>query len=88
MANLTEEQATELIENGSILRRLKDECYCFHKFSGTLDNAYYECATPTQHDLGLDKDTTMEEAQTAFITHFQEEEHKATPPTIEDSTDW
>ena len=88
MANLTLAEATELVDNGTILRRLEDEVYQFHKFSGHLDGAYYECCTPNQHDLGLDADTTMEEAQTAFITHFQEEEHKATPPTIEDSTDW
>ena len=88
MSHLTAEQATELVDGGTILRRLINEVYDFHKFSGTLDGAYYEAATPQQYDLNLDADTTLEQARAAFIAHFKEAEHLPTPPTIEDATSW
>jgi len=45
MAHLTQEEATELVNGGTILRRLTEGVYSFHKFSGNLNGAYYECAT-------------------------------------------
>ena len=88
MSHLTTAQATKLVNEGTILRRLINEVYDFHKFSGTLDGAYYEAATPQQYDLNLNADTTLEQAKAAFITHFKEAEHLPTPPTIEDATNW
>jgi hypothetical protein len=88
MANLTTAEATELVEGGTILRRLTDGVYSFHKFSGRLNGAQYECATPTTHDLGLDETTSKADAEAAFIAHFQTEECKASEPVNEDSTDW
>jgi hypothetical protein len=88
MANLTQEEATELVNGGTILRRLTDGAYSFHKFSGNLNGAYYECATPLQHDLGLEETTSKADAEAAFIAHFQTEECKASEPVNEDSTDW
>ncbi len=88
MANLTTEQATELVDTGTILRRIVDEVYQFHKFSGYLDGVYYECATPNQHDLGLDGDTSKSDAVAAFKTHFEGEEHKGAAPVTINETDW
>lgn len=88
MANLTTAQATELVDGGTILRRVTDEVYQFHKFSGRLDGVYYECATPTQHDLGLDGDTSKADAITAFKTHMKTVEHKGAAPIQVDETDW
>lgn len=88
MANLTTTQASDLVDEGTILRRVVDGVYSFHKFSGTLDGCYYECATPTTHDLELDETTTKAAAIAAFKTHFEEEEHKGTAPVIVDETEW
>jgi hypothetical protein len=80
MAHLTQEEATQLVENGTILRRLTDGEYNFHKFSGNLNGAYYECATPVEHDLA--------DAQAAFIAHFQTQDCKAAAPVNDDATEW
>ena len=86
MSHLTNEQATELVDNGNILLRLIDEVYQFHKFSGRLEGEYYECSTPSQVDLKLDETTTREEANTAFIDWFtNHEDYKGVSPTIEDT---
>ena len=88
MANLTTQQASDLVDEGTILRRVVDGVYSFHKFSGTLDGMYYECATPTTHDLELDENTSKADAITAFKLHFETEEHKGTAPVCVDETDW
>ncbi len=88
MANLTTEQATELVDNGHCMCRCIDSVYQFTKFSGSLDGDYYEIATPTQTDLGLDASTTEEEAKTAFKTYFETQEYKGAAPTIEDMQLW
>lgn len=88
MSHLTTAQATKLVDEGTILRRLLNEVYDFHKFSGRLDGAYYEAATPQQYDLNLSAETTFEEAKAAFIAHFKQAEHLPAPPTIEDATSW
>ena len=88
MAKLTTAQATELVDNGTILRRITGEVYQFHKFSGTLKGTYYECATPQTHDLELDETTSKADAITAFKVHFKTIEHKGNAPVNVDTTDW
>jgi hypothetical protein len=88
MAHLTQEEATQLVENGTILRRLTDGEYNFHKFSGNLNGAYYECATPVEHDLELNETTSKADAQAAFIAHFQTQDCKAAAPVNDDATEW
>jgi hypothetical protein len=88
MSHLTTQQARDLVEGGSILRRIIDGTYSFHKFSGRLDGMYYECATPMTHDLGLDQNTSKTDAISAFKAHFETIEHMGTSPTIEDTTNW
>ena len=88
MANLTTQQATDLVEGGNCLCRAIDGVYSFHKFSGTLDGDYYEVATPTQVDLELDENSTVEEAETAFITYFETQEYKGVAPVITDVSLW
>ena len=89
MSHLTQEQATELVDNGTCLLRLTDEVYSFHKFSGLLDGDYYECTTPTQVDLELTKESTEEECKTAFKHWFEHhEDYKGVAPVNEDSNVW
>jgi hypothetical protein len=88
MAKLTTTQANTLVDGGSILKRVTDSVYQFHKFSGTLNGTYYECATPQTHDLELDESTSKEDAIAAFKTHFKTIEHKGTAPVNVDETDW
>tara|TARA_R110000803_G_scaffold117549_2_gene186062 strand:+ start:640 stop:909 length:270 start_codon:yes stop_codon:yes gene_type:complete len=89
MSHLTTHQATQLVDNGNCLLRLKDEVYEFHKFSGNLDGDYYECETPNQVDLELTKDSTLVECKTAFISWFvNHQDYKGIAPTIVDSNIW
>ncbi len=88
MANLTTEQATELVDNGHCMCRCIDSVYQFTKFSGSLDGDYYEIATPTQTDLGLDAESTEEECKTALITYFKTVEYKGEAPVVEDMQIW
>ncbi len=77
MANFTTAQATALVEGGSIQCSCTGETYNFHKFSGRDQGNYYEHATPNQGDLNLTHESTLAEAQAAFITHFKTVERKA-----------
>lgn len=88
MAKLTTAQATELVENGSCICYEKDDSYSFHKFKGNLEGIYYECATPVQHDLELDKTSTEEDVKAAFIAHFKTEEHKGTAAVETNTKVW
>ena len=78
MANLTTEQATELVNNGRCIIHKEDGVYSFHKFSGKLSKCYYEIATPVQTDLGLGVDSTEQECKDAFIEFFKTQEYKGT----------
>jgi hypothetical protein len=89
MAHLTNEQATELVDNGSCELRVTDGVYTFHKFRGTLEGEYYELQTPTEVDLELTETSTEEECKTAFVNWFENNcDYKGTAPVQEDSNVW
>ena len=88
MAHLTNEQATELVNNGSCMCRCIDEVYQFHQFGGSLDSEWYELQSPTEVDLKLTAESTEEEAKAAFIAHFETVEYKGAAPVQEDMQVW
>jgi len=88
MANLTTEQATELVDNGNCTCYETDGVYTFHKFSGNLSCCYYEVSTPTQVDLELDESSTEAECKTALIAYFETQEYRGEAPVNTHQTIW
>jgi len=84
MSHLTLKQSTELVNNGNCTLKLKDDVYQHHEFKGTLNGNSYFCTTPSQIDLNLTKDSTLEECKTAFIDYFKDhQDYKGVAPTFE-----
>ncbi len=89
MAHLTNEQATELVNNGHCMCRCIDGVYQFHQFTGSLDGDSYLLQSPTEADLELTAESTEEEAKAAFINWFENNcEYKGTAPVQEDMNVW
>ena len=89
MSHLTLQQSTELVNNGNCVLELKDDIYQQHKFNGTLNGNHYFITTPSQADLELTKDSTLEECKTAFIDYFtNHQEYKGVAPTFEHLNLW
>ncbi len=89
MANLTTEQATELVNNGSCTCRCIDGVYSFHQFTGSLDGDSYLLQSPTEADLELTAESTEEEAKAAFINWFENNcDYKGVAPVQEDMQVW
>jgi hypothetical protein len=84
MSHLTLQQSTELVNNGNCVLELKDGIYQQHKFNGILDGNNYFIITPSQADLKLTKDSTLEECKVAFTNYFiNHQDYKGKAPTFE-----